>query len=166
MIYFIREAASGCIKIGFSDKPWDRFSKMQSDTPGELAVLAITEGDKVAEAALHARFADLRLRGEWFRDDGRIATLAQSFPPVRRERKNPHWGELEAFAREAGLSSSHACSIMSGKRSTTLATAVLIYRRTGVRVGVIKDATAAEIDVLEKYAVPHANGPRRTAEAA
>lgn len=73
MIYFAQEQHSQLVKIGFSDDPWLRHSKMQADCPGLLTVLCLEEGDTAYERSLHERFATDRVRGEWFRFSDQIA---------------------------------------------------------------------------------------------
>lgn len=82
MIYFISDAISGYVKIGLSEDPWKRIAKIQSDCPGELSVLSIIDGGEAEEAALHARFGNCRIRGEWFRPDSALADHIATLPPA------------------------------------------------------------------------------------
>lgn len=66
-VYFIRDSVTGQIKIGVAGKPWRRLSKIQTDCPGEVSILALEPGGAEREAALHREFAAARVRGEWFR---------------------------------------------------------------------------------------------------
>lgn len=74
-VYFAE--AGGYIKIGQSGNP---FARMESVTrlgirPDDLPyrtradLIGFLPGDRKAEAAMHARFADQRVAGEWFRID-------------------------------------------------------------------------------------------------
>lgn len=54
------------IKIGFAGTVAERRQTLQTALPWPLVVLATMPGDHDAERALHARFASLRLRGDWF----------------------------------------------------------------------------------------------------
>lgn len=85
MIYFAQEEHSQLVKIGFSDDPWLRHSKMQADCPGLLTVLCIEEGDTSYERSLHERFAADRVRGEWFRFSDQIAEHVARIGPPSRE---------------------------------------------------------------------------------
>lgn len=67
MIYFIRNIATGNIKIGFSDTPKQRLKELQTGSADKLILMKTIEGEKEAEAALHARFASCQLEGEWFK---------------------------------------------------------------------------------------------------
>lgn len=66
-VYFIRSEKTHAIKIGFTaGKIEDRLSALQTAHPYKLQVLATSRGNREYEKALHARFARLRLEGEWF----------------------------------------------------------------------------------------------------
>lgn len=64
-VYFI-QAAAGPVKIGFSLRPLGRLPALQIGTADTLTMLRVIEGDLATEAEMHARFADLHIRGEWF----------------------------------------------------------------------------------------------------
>lgn len=64
-VYFIQFGDR--IKIGFSTDPENRVRALPHDK-----VLAVIPGTRLNERQLHAAFADLRLTGEWFREDQRI----------------------------------------------------------------------------------------------
>lgn len=49
-----------------------------------------------------------------------------------------------------GMTKGYASQISNGKRNPSLPLAVKIYRRLGVKLGPIKNATGREIDALEK----------------
>jgi len=67
-IYAI-EANRGQVKIGMAAEPRQRLSGLQTGSPVELTLLAAgaAEKPKAAEKELHRRYADDRIRGEWFR---------------------------------------------------------------------------------------------------
>lgn len=65
-VYMIRAGENGPVKIGCSDDVTNRLVKMQADNHERLAILRIFGGGEAEEAALHLRFADQRLHGEWF----------------------------------------------------------------------------------------------------
>jgi hypothetical protein len=66
-VYFIAQGEGGPIKIGYTTKKatW-RLSELQVASPQPLVLLAVIQGDREVEVELHTRFADLRIRGEWF----------------------------------------------------------------------------------------------------
>lgn len=65
-VYFIQEGDSGPVKIGFSRDVARRLGELQRQAKAPLRLLVSFEGTRRDEAALHTRFADHRLFGEWF----------------------------------------------------------------------------------------------------
>ena len=66
-VYFIQESGMGAIKIGTAKDVDARVCELATSTPHLLVVLAVMDGDRGVEYALHQRFDDARIRGEWFR---------------------------------------------------------------------------------------------------
>jgi len=58
------------VKIGKSRDPVSRINNLQTSSPTELRTLFILEGDR--EREMHTLFAEYRIRGEWFRVEGRL----------------------------------------------------------------------------------------------
>jgi hypothetical protein len=81
MIYFIRDSVTGNIKLGHSKSPGKRLSGLQTSTAHALILLAVIDGGPDEERRLHRDFAAERLRGEWFRPDGRLGEYVASLPP-------------------------------------------------------------------------------------
>lgn len=98
MIYFIACPVANAVKIGVThNPPYHRLMSMQAGCPFELQLIGVTEGCYQDEAALHKRFAALRVRGEWFLlTDELRSHIAQFPPPVRSRRDN--WRQLKAAA--------------------------------------------------------------------
>jgi excisionase family DNA binding protein len=65
-VYFLA-AIDGPIKIGFARDVSERLAALQIANPHPLRLLASLPGTVRLERALHRRFAEHRLRGEWFR---------------------------------------------------------------------------------------------------
>ena len=63
-IYFIR--APNAVKIGMAKDPNRRLMVLQTSHPDELELVATREGGRALEAEYHARYAEHRVRGEWF----------------------------------------------------------------------------------------------------
>jgi len=66
MIYFIK-AESGHVKIGFTESNIEqRMISLRLANPLELTVLKVIEGDRRQERIIQEKFAQKRVRGEWF----------------------------------------------------------------------------------------------------
>lgn len=90
MIYFIQAQGIGHIKIGFTDgDPLVRMSQLQPSSPVPLVLMATTSGTQEVEKQLHKRFAEHRVRGEWFKPVSElltyIAECARSSIPAKTE---------------------------------------------------------------------------------
>lgn len=64
--YLMLNERNRYIKIGSSHAPRYREKTLQSEEP-EIVLLAISPGGVDLERAMHLRYKDFRLRGEWFR---------------------------------------------------------------------------------------------------
>jgi hypothetical protein len=62
LVYFIRDG--GKVKIGHSVKPSVRMAALE--THSKLELLAACHGGRIREQALHKRFKEYRIKGEWF----------------------------------------------------------------------------------------------------
>jgi hypothetical protein len=72
-VYFVR--VGSFVKIGFSDDVKARYRVLLSASPYDMKPLGFIHADGGAEELeerIHAQFAELRHRGEWFRFDGSI----------------------------------------------------------------------------------------------
>lgn len=65
-VYFIKNPASGLIKIGYSKNPWARLSELRRNYGSELAVVATIKTVEKSETTIHAAFDQYRVEGEWF----------------------------------------------------------------------------------------------------
>lgn len=80
MIYFAQAENSDLIKIGTSSNVRRRMASLSFREKCSVSLLAFTDGSFVEEAALHARFAHLRERGEWFRPGPELAEFMEALP--------------------------------------------------------------------------------------
>lgn len=77
-VYLAR--ADDRIKIGFTTRAVHSRLRALSTTIGrEIHLLATYPGTRELEAALHRKFDDLRIRGEWFQDHDRIHRWIESW---------------------------------------------------------------------------------------
>lgn len=66
LVYYVRRESDGLIKIGTTGRVDRRMATLEHDH-GPLQLLLTHDGDRAAEERMHARFADWRAEGEWFR---------------------------------------------------------------------------------------------------
>lgn len=75
-VYVIGSASTSYVKIGWSIDPQGRIPSLQTGHPGKLIVLWQAVGPQKLERALHKRFADHIVHGEWFYFPDEDATTA------------------------------------------------------------------------------------------
>lgn len=68
-VYFVQAGDDGPVKIGLAKEPLRRVSSLQTGSPVPLRLRHVVPGDHALERALHRRFAEARVAGEWFGDD-------------------------------------------------------------------------------------------------
>jgi hypothetical protein len=66
LVYLMLDGRNGCVKIGISRDPGKREKTLQSEQP-QTILFACAEGGRQLERALHVKYAEQRVRGEWFR---------------------------------------------------------------------------------------------------
>ena len=74
-VYLIRHIPSRRIKIGRADDVWARLRALRTAWPVPedfelVGILPSANGDAASEADAHRAYADLRVHGEWFREEG------------------------------------------------------------------------------------------------
>jgi len=78
-VYFLQAAEEGLIKIGFTTgRPSWRMTHIQTKERQKLTLLASMRGTREDEEALHARFANSRVRGEWFEPTDELVAFCLS----------------------------------------------------------------------------------------
>jgi len=65
-IYFVQGLPSLRIKIGFSVAPRKRLKALSTGSPERLRLLCTIKGTQTEERALHHKFREYRIGGEWF----------------------------------------------------------------------------------------------------
>lgn len=78
-VYFIE--AGGFIKIGFTTDLASRLLSLDTASPHRLNVIRQEPGTLTDEAAYHERFADLWVKGEWFRFEGALRDYLEGSAP-------------------------------------------------------------------------------------
>lgn len=66
-VYMIQAGKGGPVKIGVGYNPKARLAGIQTSHYETLRIIRLFDGGIGEERALHARYASLRMRGEWFR---------------------------------------------------------------------------------------------------
>lgn len=140
-VYFIQgESRFGPVKIGHSHDPETRLGQLQVSHWETLRIIRLFKGAEADEAALHLRFFDLHIRGEWHSfsrammgevglveilpavDSGAQGRTAISAAPVDAEtfgcalkglRSRRGWTQM-GTARALGVSRSTIASIEAG----------------------------------------------------
>ena len=157
--YFIECERTGLIKIGVSEKPWGRLSKIQSDNPGELVMLAIVAKGEDYERAMHRLFERDHVRGEWFEKSTALTAYIDSLPDAVKPRRpvrtimtieGTTLGDVE-LAQTLGIAKSYASHLRSGWRPITIKHALALHAKTGERIGPLIGASDADIDVLKRF---------------
>ncbi|OMB79275.1 hypothetical protein A5743_14320 [Mycolicibacterium conceptionense] len=92
-VYFITDG-SGHVKIGSARDVRVRLEELQIGNPAELTVLADQPGGLPRERELHRRFAEHRVRGEWFRLLPEIVEYIASIPS-RETHKVPEYVQIQ-----------------------------------------------------------------------
>lgn len=78
--------SGGRIKIGFSEKPERRFTKVASDAPFPCVLLGFWPGSASDELAIHAAFNAIRVHGEWFvATEALLDFIADHVVPVEKK---------------------------------------------------------------------------------
>lgn len=148
MIYFVRCAATQHIKIGFAKDPWKRLCMLRTGSPTQLDLVAMTEGGRPEERELHERFAQDRVRGEWFAPSpGLVGLVAHLGPPERAAKIT---GIRPMHLEAVGVPKGYASEIIRGIRTPGLKLAVKIYEACGGRYGLLAHADAEEIAVIAR----------------
>lgn len=99
---------SGRVKIGYSEAPEKRFSKVASDAPFPCVLLGFWPGTVAEELEVQTKFQSVRVHGEWFAvTEDLLAFLQQNVVPHVKANKHKTVYEtdspLTAWRKRAGL---------------------------------------------------------------
>ncbi len=67
--YFVRDS-SGRVKIGKSSNPVTRLMSLRRGSAEQLTLVRVVDGDY--EQQFHIRFAEYKIKGDWFVETGRL----------------------------------------------------------------------------------------------
>lgn len=79
-VYFARGVGTDKVKIGTSVKINSRLRDLENSSYGPLELIACVSGGRSAESRMHKRFAEYRIRGEWFRFEGKLKAYIDALP--------------------------------------------------------------------------------------
>ncbi|MBX5206720.1 GIY-YIG nuclease family protein [Rhizobium sp. NZLR11] len=130
MIYFIE--TQGLVKIGYSNDPRRRFHNLSIGCPTVCTLIGVTEGGKAEERALHQRFTELKVRGEWFKFTAEVNSFIRENAislekpvevpsinhPITRYLASVGMS-VSDFCVKVGISRAHLYRIMAGQNTTT-----------------------------------------------
>ena len=72
MIYVVYAESYQVVKIGYAADVDKRIRELQCGCPEPLQKLVVFPGEREEEKALHDRFSEYRVQGEWFRYEGPV----------------------------------------------------------------------------------------------
>jgi hypothetical protein len=105
-VYFVRNGKA--IKIGFTTDLDQRLKRLQTASSSTLELLGAVAGTLEDEQNLHRRFANLQIRGEWFR--GHTSLMAY----IREATKAPEPAEVSEPAEPAKPLPPETSAVISG----------------------------------------------------
>lgn len=103
MIYFIQEDRDGPIKIGVASNVKRRLQGLQVSSAHELHLRATMNGNALVEKELHERFAEWRIRGEWFKPAPPVLALIEQHAQKKHPERHIVYGVTMATCRMCGL---------------------------------------------------------------
>lgn len=88
-VYFMRFGADGPIKIGHALAPYKRRYNFQIASADPIEVLAVVDGGREEEQAIHKLFSHLHIRGELFRPADDLLEYIRSMPRHQKPEPKP-----------------------------------------------------------------------------
>jgi hypothetical protein len=85
-VYFVCDAL-GRIKIGFSNNVQKRVKALQTANSMPLTLVGTMPGTFATEKALHARFANARIQGEWFQPTDELISFIREVTSADPEQR-------------------------------------------------------------------------------
>ena len=86
-VYFMRYGTSNRVKIGYTKRMNQRRCGLEGGTPEDLHLLATVTGGREQEYRLHKRFAAYRIKGEWYKLEGKLAEYVAALPKPKKPMK-------------------------------------------------------------------------------
>lgn len=154
MPVYVIQAGDGPCKIGHTANLGPRLKTMQTASHVQLRLVAAYEGGEPEERALHAQFAALRIKGEWFNLNlpdalGEIALTPIVAGPAGGELDRPGGSLIRALMKARGLSPEGLAALL-GPRAGTVAF-LMHYGMTGWPKAKCNNPLAAALGVDALY---------------
>lgn len=169
-VYFVQCRATAHIKIGFSEDAARRVCKINADSPAGVDLIGVyVDGDVEDEAALHVRFAERRVHGEWFKPDEVLLALIACFPVPTVERFGGFDGTKltnTQIVAATGLSKSYVSDMRRGFAPITVAVAAMVFEATGVQVGPLRGLEPREAELITRVCSTPYHAAQPASEAA
>jgi hypothetical protein len=102
-VYFITCRDAGAVKIGSSGDPRLRLKEVQLGCPLEAKLEGLHHGSFEEEHSYHRRFADDRLRGEWFTLTPTIEAIIAANPVPAQAEIEPAVTAINDAAEQLGI---------------------------------------------------------------
>ena len=165
-IYFIQSADTHYIKIGYSVELDRRLKEISLHHTGvRLLGSYYCRGPRRFEELIHTLFGDLRVRGEWFRPNGRIFDFLQAHDDIKRVSLDSwayHYVKgMTVRERKAALNAYGSAKEVRNKALDCLMEESL---RQGFPEGNALDNPAntqkssESLEIRESHAIPHTRG--------
>lgn len=117
LVYFLRSARTGLIKIGRTSHFRSRYSQLCYEHREQLEVLGVVSEDRWEERALHKLFKSIRAVNEWFKDKPALrAFIAEHATPDLAAADTPRNEILVPIDRHIA----HQCKKVAAERNVPL----------------------------------------------
>lgn len=154
MIYFIQAGVGGPIKIGRSDYPEARVAGLQTTSPAKLKLLRKLSEHFAGERALHQKFANHRLHGEWFAPAPKLLAYIKRPVPCRR----PTVARAYLLRRERIEPDVRVQSLVSGFGGIAKLSALLGNKHTTTVRGWLKTGRIPHFRLMQLRSIAEENG--------
>jgi DNA-binding XRE family transcriptional regulator len=154
VVYFVQCEGTGRIKIGRTTRPViQRMRALQTSAPHALKLIGeFPEGHHGhTEGSLHRKFAHLRLRGEWFKDDVELLTFIAKGNADDKDSVNTIEGlaaiafkarkklglRQEDLAELVGVSRKWLIEFERGKASAEIGLVLKLFQQLGIVLAIV-----------------------------
>lgn len=87
-VYFAKECVkNGAIKIGVSTNPHTRVRSLDIGSPNGVVIIAVIPGEIQTEREMHNKFAQYRIKGEWFSPSDELLDFIENLPTFQGKKR-------------------------------------------------------------------------------